>query len=109
MCLKGVGLDVYSPAQKAGECTTPYVVVRDASTTQFNNFSSTVTYFDVLCYVPQQEFSTLELFVRQVKDAMRGLVPMIKPTHTETASFYDDAIKGHMISVQYRNYKKIIF
>lgn len=39
---------------------------------------------------------------------MRGMAPMIMPTYTETQSFYDESVKAHMVSVQYRNYRKII-
>lgn len=106
--LKDKGFDVYFPAQKLGECTSPYVVVRDATTSQVSGISSTVTYYDILCYVPGHQFSILETFVDSVKDAMRTLSPMIKPTYSQTQSFYDEKINAHMISVQYKNYRKIV-
>lgn len=101
------GIEVYSPAQKSGECTSPYVVVKDGGTTKFNNFSSTQTVYDVMCYVPKNKFTELEKFVATVKTIMKKLEPMIMPMYFETASFYDDSVKAHMISVQYRNMKKI--
>lgn len=106
--LKESGFDVYFPAQKDGECTSNYVVVKDATTSQVPGFSSTQTYYDIMCYVPKDSFSTLEPFVESVKEAMKKMVPMIKPTYSQTQSFYDDSVKGHMISVQYINYRKII-
>lgn len=106
--LKKSGFKVYYPTQHQGECTEPYVVVKDATTTKYLNFSSTITYYDIMCYVPKDAFSTLEPFLEQVKEAMKGLVPMIKPTYTQTQSFYDDTIKGHMVSVQYKNYRQIV-
>ena len=39
--------------------------------------------------------------------ALKALEPMLMPTHYETPSFYDDTLKAHMISVQYRNYRKL--
>lgn len=101
------GIDTYYPTQKKGECQSPYVVVKDAGTTQYNNFSSTQTLYDVMCYVPKDRFTELEQFVAQVKLLMKKLEPMIKPTYFETASFYDDSVKAHMISVQYRNMRKM--
>lgn len=101
------GIDVYSPAQKEGECTSSYVVVKDAGTTKYTNLSSTQTLYDLMCYVPKQRFTELEQFVAQVKTVMKGLYPMIVPTYFETASFYDDSVKAHMISIQYRNSRKI--
>lgn len=108
MYLKEQGFKVYFPTQKQGECTFPYVVVKDMTTSKIAGISSTVTYYDLMCYVPREHFSTLSVFVEQVKNSMRGMVPMIMPTYTETASFYDEDVKAHMVSVQYRNNRKII-
>lgn len=105
--LKQKGIAAYSPAQKEGECISPYTVIRDASTSKFLTYSSTRTYYDLMCYVPKESFSTLEPYVEKVKEAMKELYPMISPTYTQTASFYDDTVKGHMVSVQYYNYRKI--
>jgi len=106
--LKADGFDVYFPAQHQGECTKPYIVIRDATTSKYLNYSSTITYYDLMCYIPKEEFSTIEEFVNSVKESMKGLVPMIKPTYNETQSYYDDSVKGHMISVQYKNFKQIV-
>lgn len=105
--LKNDGFEVYFPAQKVGECISPYVVVRDATTSKYLDYSSTVTYYDLLCYIPKDHFSQLEPFVEKVKESMKELVPMILPTHTQTQSYYDDSVKAHMISVLYKNYRKI--
>lgn len=105
--LQESGISAYFPAQKQGECTSPYVVVKDASTSQFLNYSSTVTYYDLMCYVPKDRFSQLEPFVEEVKNTMRGLAPGVMPTYSQTPSFYDELVKAHMISVQYKNFRKI--
>lgn len=105
--LKNEGFEVYFPAQKVGECISPYVVVRDATTSKYLDYSSTVTYYDLLCYIPKDHFSQLEPFVEEVKNSMKGLVPMILPAYTQSQSYYDDSVKAHMISVLYKNYQKI--
>jgi len=105
--LKQKGFDVYFPAQHQGECTAPYVVIKGAVSTQFREYSSWVQYYDLLCYVPKDKFSELYPFVDSVKAAMKELAPMIKPAFYDTESFYDDEIKGHMVSVQYLNYRKL--
>lgn len=107
LSLKEQGIEVYFPAQKQGECTSPYVVVKDMATTQFHDFSSTVTYYDVLCYIPYDRFSTLEPFVERVKHCMRRLYPMITPTYEQTASYFDEAVKAYMVSMRYKNYRQI--
>lgn len=104
--LKASGLNVYSPGQHQGECTSPYVVLKDAGLNPLSNFSSSQALYDVMCYVPKDQFSTLEPYVEKVKEAMKGLYPAIIPVYFQTASFLDDTVKGHMISVQYRNNRK---
>lgn len=105
--LKQEGFEVYSPGQHEGECTSPYVVVKDDGTTQFGSFSSTKSLYEVLCYVPKDHFSSLESFVHRVETSMIRLYPVVRPAHYKTPSFYDDTVKGHMVSVQYIHYKKL--
>lgn len=100
------GFSVYSPGQHQGECLSPYVVVKDMGGSRFGDFTSMRHLYDLMCYVPQDNFSELEPFVQKVKTAMLSLYPMIRPAHFETPSFYDDTNRSHMISVQYINYKK---
>lgn len=105
--LKAQGIDVYHPGQHQGECVSPYTVVKDAGVNPLSSFSSTQALYDVMCYVPQAQFSTLEPYVEKVKEAMKGLYPAIIPVNFQTASFLDDTVKGHMISIQYRNNRKL--
>ena len=107
-CLKQNGIDVYFPGQHKGECVSNYVVVKDVTSAKHLSFSTTIHYYDVLCYVPVKRFGDLEPFFKNVKTVMKQLVPMIKPTYTETGSFYDESIKGYMKSVQYQNYRQIV-
>lgn len=102
------GVEVYTPSQKKGECTKPYVVVKTQGTDKYLQYSSTRTLYDLMCYVPKDHYTRLEPFVEKVKNLMRDLQPMIMPTYTETPAFYDDTVKAHMISIQYRNYRKIV-
>lgn len=108
MHLKKAGFDVYFPTQHQGECIKPYVVIKDVTTTKYLNYSSTVTYYDIMCYVPSNQYSIIEEYVDSIKESMKQMIPMIKPTYSETESYYDDSIKGYMKSIQYKNYKQII-
>lgn len=104
--LKEHGIDVYSPGRKTGECTSPYVVVKDAGRTGSTEISSSQDLYDLMCYVPKDQYSTLEGFVDNIEEIMDELFPMVRPMHFRTASFYDDTVKGHMVSTQYYNWKK---
>lgn len=101
--LKSSGFDVYFPTQKTGECTSPYVVIRDAGTNPYLDFTTTLTVYGVMCYVPKSQYSQLRVFTEKVKLAMCGMKPMIISLNTETPPFYDDLVKAHMTEVQYRN------
>ena len=98
--------DVYSPGTKVGECTSKYIVVKNDGSSQHASFSSDVDMYAVMCYVPKDAYSTLEPFVQEVKKAMKALEPMILPYGNQTPSYYDDSVKAHMISIEYKNYKK---
>ena len=105
--LKDSGFDAYLPGKHKGECISSYVVVKTGETVQYNNYSSTVTYYDILCYVPEDVPSQIDSYLDSVVTAMKALYPMIQPTHTHTAPFYDTDVKGHMRSAQYINYRKL--
>lgn len=105
--LQSEGFDVYSPGMKTGECTSPYLVVKNDGSSKHIAFSTDVDLYAVLCYVPKEKYSSLEPLVQRVKKSMRGLEPMIKPYGSQTPSYYDDSLKAHMISIEYKNYKKL--
>ena len=104
--LKEHEVDVYSPGRKTGECTSPYVVIKDAGRVASTEISSSQDLYDLMCYVPKDQYSTLEGFVDSIEEIMDELFPMVRPMHFRTASFYDDTVKGHMMSTQYYNWKK---
>lgn len=105
--LKKAGFDVYSPSTKVGECTEEYIVVKNDGSSKHPTVSSDNDLYAVMCYVPKENYSKLEPMVQEVKKAMKGLEPMILPYGSQTPSYYDDSYKAHMISIEYKNYKKI--
>lgn len=106
--LKSKGFNVFSPGVKAGECTEPYVVVKFDGSTKLNAASTDEDRYVILCYVPKQQYSKLEPMLQDVKKAMKELEPMIMPYGQQTASFYEDDTKSHMVSITYRNNKKML-
>lgn len=106
--LKGKGFDVYSPGVKAGECTKSYVVVTFDGSTKLPNASTDEDRYEIMCYVPKMAYSTLEPMIQSVKKAMKELEPMIMPYGQQTASFYEEETKSHMVSITYRNNKKML-
>ena len=106
--LKSSGFDVYSPGVKVGECMSEYVVVKNDGSSKISGISTDDDLYAVMCYVPKQAYSKLEPMVQKVKKAMKELEPMIMPYGSQTPSYYDDGYKAHMISIEYKNHKKIL-
>ena len=105
--IKRAGVEVYPPGTKTGECLKEYVVVKNNGSSKHPSFSTDTDLYSVMCYVPKEKYSSLEPFVQKVKKMMKGLEPMIKPYGSQTPSYYDDSVKAHMVSIEYRNYKKL--
>lgn len=106
--LKSSGFDVYSPGVKVGECINEYVVIKNDGSSKISGISTDDDLYAVMCYVPKQAYSKLEPMVQKVKKAMKELEPMIMPYGSQTPSYYDDGYKAHMISIEYKNHKKIL-
>ena len=104
--LAKAGFSVYSPGQHTGECFEPYVVVTIGSALPYNNYTTIQTPYDILCYVPEKAFSTLEKFVASVEECLDEC-DFLRSAHYRTASYYDADVKGHMISTQYVNYRRM--
>lgn len=104
--LKEKGFEVYSPGQHKGECNSKYIVINDGGMTIVEGVSSGQKFYEILCYVPINNFSELEPFVFRAKEAMKELFPLIRPSGTETPAVLDEDVEGHMISVEYINYRK---
>ncbi len=105
--LKAKKFDVYSPGVKVGECTECYIVVKNDGSSQMSNISTDEDLYAVMVYVPKMQYSKLESLVQRVKEAMKDLEPMILPYGQQTPSYYDDGVKAHTISIEYKNYKKL--
>ncbi len=106
--LQDSGFDVYSPGVREGKLvTSPYIVLKDAGTNQYNNYSSTVSYYDIMLYVPFTRYSAMHSEIEYIKEAMKELRPTVLPTNYVSTPYYDDTVKGYMVSLQYKNYRKI--
>lgn len=105
--LEDSGIEVYLPGQHIGEVKTNYVVLKDEGTQQFREYTSTQSFVDLICYVPQNKYSELITFMDEVKEIMKDMYPMVKPTYNETPTFFDDVVKGWSISIEYMYFRKI--
>lgn len=105
--LKQAGVDVYAPQAHQGECLEPYTVIKHAGSDSLGEFTSTRHLWDILVYIPFNAYSTLEDYVNNVKKIMSNeLYPMFRSTGYISTPFYDDTVKGYMVSMQYVSYTK---
>lgn len=105
--LQSFDFEVYPPGVKVGECKRRYIVLKINGSSKHAGISTDDDFYSVMCYVPKMKYSDLEPMVQEVKSVMKKLKPMILPAGSQTPSYYDDTYKAHMISIEYKNYKKI--
>lgn len=105
--LKQNNFDVYFPSQHKGECISKYAVIKHDGAYQPLTVSSERPIYTIMCYVPEQSYSELESFVLEIKRTMKNIFPLVMYLGNETPSYYDDSVKGHMISFQYYGARKI--
>lgn len=95
---------VYALGAHKGVIDEGTIVVKPASATQFMNFSTTIQYFDILCY-GRTISETVDVF-EKVKQAMKSLEMTVMPTFLTSTPFYESNVKGWQIVSTYRNYVK---
>lgn len=106
--LKEDGTEVNMPLQHKGECINKYIVVKMEGVAPTLNVSSERPIYTIMCYVPENNYSELESFVIETKNKMKKMFPLLMYNEgSETPSYYDETVKGHMISFQYLNCRKI--
>lgn len=98
--------DVFFSSQHKGECIKEYIVVKMDGVTDEIVVSSERPIYTILCYVPINNYSRLEQFVAETKQKLKKVFPLIMYVGNETPSFYDNDVKGHMISFQYQGCRK---
>ena len=104
LILKENDIEAYPPATKKGECKKEYVVIKNSGASQLFNYSTELHYVDVMCYVPQNKYTSLERFKKQVKQIIHdNLYPRLMETGSETTDYYDEELKAHMVSFMLRN------
>jgi hypothetical protein len=99
--------DTYFPGQHSGECESPYIVLKKDGAYDPIVVSSERPIYTIMCYVPKNRYSYLETFVNNVKKQMKSIYPIVMYAGNETSSYYDEEVKGHMISFQYYGCRKI--
>lgn len=101
------GFEVYFVGQHKGQCVSKYVVLASTGDTKLPSVSTVQNVVEVMCYVPVRISSELEEFSDQVKEAMKGMFPMMQNLYSDIGDYIDNDIKAAMRTIQYKFYKKI--
>lgn len=108
LLLKSKGVDVYSPGQHTGKCTSLYVVIKNTGTLGFqgsNKIGSQT--LDVMPYCPSTNYSNLEPFAAQIQDFLGELKEYIRPTGNITSVILDDAVSGYTQTLEYQTFQRL--
>ena len=98
---------VFAAGAHKGQVLNPYIVVKPTRAQQYMQYSSIIQYYELLYYGRTlTEVVNLQL---TVDEKMKEMRPMIVCTHNTTEPYYDDIIKGYMVSTEYRNMRQIIY
>ncbi|MBU3208523.1 hypothetical protein KPL28_02600 [Clostridium algidicarnis] len=104
--LKKLGYEVYSPGQKRDKCTEPYVVIKENGIHALNSNVSGYKLFDIIIYNPLSNYSSMEFYVENIKQAMEALIEL-RPTGNETPAIIDNEVQAHTTSIEYQQFKRL--
>lgn len=102
--LETAGIDVYSPGQKQGVCTAPYVVVWDGKQEGRAGGQGSVEVMNVMACVPSEAYSQLGPLVQSVKQALCGF----RCSGKQGAVAIDDAAQAYTLTLEYQVFRKNI-
>lgn len=99
--LKKSGFDVYSLAQCKGICKSPYLVLRNNGCNKAG--STTTTAYEILVYVPVNQYSSMEDYIEEVQDCMQKLFPavQVEDGQNESLHYLDEEVQAYMCSLPY--------
>lgn len=96
--------EVYALGAHRGSVDGKTIVVKPESSSQYMNYTTTVRYFDILCY--GRTASEAVSLSDDVKEAMEALKYTVMPTYVTRTPYWDNTSHGWMISCVYRNFAK---
>ncbi|AVP64176.1 hypothetical protein C3B64_07855 [Clostridium botulinum] len=104
--LKKLGYDVYAPGQKRNKCTENYVVIKENGVHALVGNISGYKLFDIIVYNPMDQYSTMEFYVENLKEALKKIGDL-RPTGNETPSIIDYDVQAYTTSIEYQQFKSL--
>ena len=105
--LKAKNLNPYFIGQHKGECTERYCVIKENSQVPYFNSNKTgYRLIDIILFVPVNSYIQVELYIKEIRAAMKELV-FLRKTGNETPIITDDKKKAYTTSIEYQIIKKL--
>ncbi|NFM46863.1 hypothetical protein FDB72_12085 [Clostridium botulinum] len=104
--LKKLGYNVYAPGQKRNKCTESYVVIKENGVHALVGNISGYKLFDIIVYNPMDQYSTMEFYVENLKEALKKIEDL-RPTGNETPSIIDYDVQAYTTSIEYQQFKSL--
>lgn len=97
---------MYAPGQKRNKCTESYVVIRENGVHALVGNISGYKLFDIIVYNPMDQYSTMEFYVENLKEALKKIEDL-RPTGNETPSIIDYDVQAYTTSIEYQQFKSL--
>lgn len=104
--LSKLGYEVYSIGQKRDKCQKSYVVIKENGVTAMVGNVAGYKLFDIIIYHPIDNYSTMEPYVENIKQALAA-IDELRPTGNETPAIIDDEVGAYTTSVGYQQFKRL--
>lgn len=95
---------VYALGAYEGSIDGRLIIVKPDTTNQYMNYSTTIRYFDILCY--GRTVSEAMNLVDDVQKAMEAIKPTVMPTYVSRSPYWNSTTHGWRLDCVYRNYAK---
>lgn len=95
---------VYALGAYEGSIDGRLIIVEPQSARQYMNYSTTIRYFNILCY--GRTASEAVKLCDDVQEAMKALRFTVMPTYTQNAPYWNNTTHGWRLDCIYRNYAK---
>lgn len=101
-----LGYEVYSIGQKRDKCQKSYVVVKENGVTAMVGNVAGYKLFDIIIYHPMDNYSTMEPYVENIKQALAA-IDELRATGNETPAIIDSEVEAYTTSVIYQQFKQL--
>lgn len=94
----------YALGAHLGSVDGRVIVVKPESASQYMNYSTTIQYYNILCF--GRTASEAIKLCDDVQEAMKTIRPTVMPTYTSRNPYWNNTSHGWQMSCVYRNYIK---